>query len=369
MTRRQLLRRSAWFGAAVVLTVGGGEIVSHLVGSGHQQMATGPGTLSIVRLSDSHLGFRGAANTDVTGSFSRAIERVNSLDQRLDFVMHSGDLTHLATPAQFDQVKQMMTGLRTGQVHTVPGEHDAIDDAGQKYRSAFGAGSRGDGWYSFDAKGVHVIALVNSLNLKKLSHLGADQLEFVRKDVAGLSGDTPIVVFSHIPLFALYPAWGWGTDDAIMGLQERLADAADSFLRLVEANTRYTRVAQVFQRGPERPQPTVASDHGRRGRHEKRMLVLERLGPDPRHPVDGVLQHSGHRRVVLGSGDHERVTCLQALVQGQRTGRQPLGRFDVPVVDRHGELPHMGEVDRRARAFHQPGDQRGKTAVQRVGTQ
>ncbi|MFD7341069.1 metallophosphoesterase family protein [Streptomyces violascens] len=218
MTRRQLLRHSAWFGSAVVLTVGGGEIVSHLVGSGHQQMATGPGTLSIVQLSDSHLGFRGAANTDVTGSFSRAIERVNSLDQRPDFVMHTGDLTHLATPAQFDQVKQMMTGLRTGQVHTVPGEHDAIDDAGQKYRSAFGAGSRGDGWYSFDAKGVHVIALVNSLNLKKLGHLGADQLEFVRKDVAGLSGDTPIVVFSHIPLFAMYPAWGWGTDDAVLAL-------------------------------------------------------------------------------------------------------------------------------------------------------
>ncbi|MGW2818725.1 metallophosphoesterase family protein [Streptomyces sp. NPDC001415] len=218
MSRRQLLRHGAWFGSAVVLTVGGGEIVSHLVGSGHKQAEPGPGTLSIVQLSDSHLGFHGAANADVTGSFSRAIERVNSLDQRPDFVMHTGDLTHLSTPDQFDQVKQMMTGLKTGQVHTVPGEHDAIDDAGQKYRTAFGAGSRGDGWYSFDAKGVHVIALVNSLNLKKLGHLGTDQLDFVRKDVAGLSSDTPIVVFSHIPLFAMYPAWGWGTDDAAQAL-------------------------------------------------------------------------------------------------------------------------------------------------------
>jgi hypothetical protein len=99
-------------------------------------------------------------------------------------------------------------------VFTVPGEHDSVDDAGQKYRSAFGAGTRGDGWYSFDIKGVHVIGLVNTLSLEKLGHLGNDQLDFVRRDVAGLSSDTPIVVFSHIPLFAMYPAWGWGTDDA-----------------------------------------------------------------------------------------------------------------------------------------------------------
>ncbi len=112
----------------------------------------------------------------------------------------------------------MMRGLRTGQVFTVPGEHDSVDDHGQKYRAMFGAGTHGDGWYSFDIKGVHVIALVNTLALEKLGHLGVDQLDFIRKDVAGLSSDTPIVVFSHIPLFAMYPAWGWGTDDAAQAL-------------------------------------------------------------------------------------------------------------------------------------------------------
>ncbi|WP_369373082.1 metallophosphoesterase [Streptomyces sp. cg36] len=219
MTRRQLLRHSAWFGSAVVLTVAGGEVYSHVAGSsGHQQKPNGPNTLTFAQLSDSHLGFHGPANTDVAGSFARAVDRVNALDARPDFVMHTGDLTHLATPGQFDQVKQMMKGLHGGSLHTVPGEHDAIDDAGQKYRAAFGAGSRGDGWYSFDIKGVHVIALVNALNLKKLGHLGTDQLDFVRKDVAGLSSDTPIVVFSHIPLFAMYPGWGWGTDDAVQAL-------------------------------------------------------------------------------------------------------------------------------------------------------
>jgi len=132
--------------------------------------------------------------------------------------MHTGDLTHLSTAAQFDQVHQMLRGLRTGGVFTVPGEHDSVDDHGQKYRSVFGSGTHGDGWYSFDVKGVHVIALVNTLALEKLGHLGTDQLDFVRNDVAGLSSDTPIVVFSHIPLFAMYPTWGWFTHDSMEAL-------------------------------------------------------------------------------------------------------------------------------------------------------
>jgi 3',5'-cyclic AMP phosphodiesterase CpdA len=111
-----------------------------------------------------------------------------------------------------------MQDLSTPHVFTVPGEHDSVDDVGQKYRSVFGAGARGDGWYSFDIAGVHVIGLVNTLNLKKLGHLGVDQLDFIEKDVAPLPPDTPIVVFSHIPLFAMYPDWGWGTDDAVQAL-------------------------------------------------------------------------------------------------------------------------------------------------------
>jgi len=169
-------------------------------------------------VSDSHIGFTGAPNPDVAGTFGHAIDQVNSLGYTPDFVIHTGDLTHLSTPDQFDRVKQMLSGLRTPHVFTVPGEHDSVDDAGQKYRSVFGAGTRGDGWYSFDIAGVHVIALVNTLNLKKLGHLGTDQLAFVEKDVAGLSSDTPIIVFSHIPLFAMYPDWGWGTDDATQAL-------------------------------------------------------------------------------------------------------------------------------------------------------
>jgi 3',5'-cyclic-AMP phosphodiesterase len=219
MTRRQLLRHTAWFGAAVVLTVTGGEVISHVTDDPTRAVpAASPSTLRFVQVSDSHLGFQGTANTDVVGSFARAIEEVNALPDRPDFVMHTGDLTHLATDAQFDQVKQMLTGLRTGRVFTVPGEHDSIDDHGQKYRKRFGSGTRGDGWYSFDIKGVHVIGLVNTLAAEALGHLGTEQLDFVRRDVAGLSSDTPIIVFSHIPLFAMYPKWGWGTDDAVRAL-------------------------------------------------------------------------------------------------------------------------------------------------------
>ena len=121
----------------------------------------------------------------MTDTFNHAIDQINGLGYTPDFVIHTGDLTHLATPDQFDQVKQMLSELNTPHVFTVPGEHDSTDDAGQKYRQAFGAGTRGDGWYSFDIAGVHIIGLVNTLNMQKLGHLGADQLDFVEKDVAG----------------------------------------------------------------------------------------------------------------------------------------------------------------------------------------
>lgn len=218
MNRRQLIRHTAWFGAVVGLAVAGGEVMSHVAGAAPAQHAQVRPTLRFAQVSDSHIGFTGAANRNVADTFGRAIDRINNLGYAPDFVIHTGDLTHLSSPDQFDQVKQMMRKLQTPHVFTVPGEHDSVDDAGQKYRSVFGAGTCGDGWYSFDIAGVHVIALVNTLNLKKLGHLGVDQLEFTENDVARLPSDTPIIVFSHIPLFAVYPDWGWGTDDATRAL-------------------------------------------------------------------------------------------------------------------------------------------------------
>ncbi len=218
MTRRQLMRHAGWFGGAVVLSVAGGEVISHIADH-HDQVAAAaasdPNALRFVQVSDSHIGFDGPANTDVTGSFEHALDRINSLGFRPDFVMHTGDLTHLSTPAQFDQVKQMLSTARTERVFVVPGEHDAVGDGGRAYLRTFGANTSGDGWYSFDTHGVHFLALVNTLSLEKAGHLGPEQIDFVRKDLAAVKPDTPVVVFSHIPLFAMYPQWGWSTDDAL----------------------------------------------------------------------------------------------------------------------------------------------------------
>jgi 3',5'-cyclic AMP phosphodiesterase CpdA len=216
VSRRRFLRHSAWAGAAVVAVVAGGTVTTELIS--HTTKKKIGSDFSFVQISDSHIGFKGMANPDVAATFQEAIDQVNALPEPPEFVIHTGDLTHFTTLAQFDQVKQMMGGLRTGQVLTIPGEHDSTDDGGQKYRSVFGAGSIGDGWYSFDHKGVHFISVVNTINLQQLGHLGTDQLSFIRSDVAHLASDTPIVVFSHIPLFTMYQPWGWGTDDATEAL-------------------------------------------------------------------------------------------------------------------------------------------------------
>jgi 3',5'-cyclic AMP phosphodiesterase CpdA len=225
ISRRRFLRHAAWAGAAVAVTVTGGVVTTELLKSG-QKVAPGA-DFSFVQVSDSHLGFTGAANLDVSATFQHALDKINAMPVAPDFVIHTGDLTHFTTHAQFDQVKQMMGGLRTGQVLTIPGEHDSTDDAGQKYRKVFGAGSAGLGWYSFDHKGVHFLSVVNTIGLQGLGHLGDEQLAFIRNDLAAQSSETPIVVFSHIPLFDMYAPWGWGTDDAppVLALLKRFGSA------------------------------------------------------------------------------------------------------------------------------------------------
>jgi 3',5'-cyclic AMP phosphodiesterase CpdA len=191
-------------------------VISQVAGDGTMAAAAdSPSTLRFVQVSDSHLGFTGTANLDVTATFGAAVNQVNSLGYEPDFVMHTGDVTHLSLAAEFGQAKEMMADIRTPRVFTVPGEHDTINDGGKLYRRFFGAHTLGDGWFSFDIKGVHFISLVNTTSVDALGHLGAEQLDFVRRDVAGLSAETPLVLFSHIPLYAMYPKWGWGTSDAV----------------------------------------------------------------------------------------------------------------------------------------------------------
>ena len=134
-------------------------------------------------------------------------------------MIHTGDITHLSKPVQFDTAAQLCGGTKLT-MYTVPGKHDILEEDGKSYLNRFGKGTKGDGWYSFEANGVHFIGLVNVVNLQGngLGNLGHDQLEWLEDDVKHLSASTPIVVMAHVPLWIVYQDWGWGTVDGAQAL-------------------------------------------------------------------------------------------------------------------------------------------------------
>jgi len=207
--RAKFLECMAWCGTGVVYSLTASGLVGRALAD---SLSTPLSALSFVQISDSHVGFHGDANPDVLGSFQHAIDKINALPMRPEFVMHTGDVSHLSKSTQFDTAKQMLGTIKTGALYVVPGEHDIIDDRGAQFFQMFGRGSRAP-WYSFDAAGVHALALTNVLDITKGGILGRDQLEWARKDLAGQKNSVPIVVFAHIPLYAVYPPWGWSTDD------------------------------------------------------------------------------------------------------------------------------------------------------------
>jgi 3',5'-cyclic-AMP phosphodiesterase len=219
--RRGFLKCMAWAGTGALCVLQGGVLKSFALSDVmRQKIGDLKGDLSFVQISDSHIGFNKAANTDVTATLREAIAKVNALPTPPSFVLHTGDLTHLSKPEEFDTLAESLKGLRTDQVFYVPGEHDVLNDNGDMFRERFGQHVMGDGWYSFDKNGAHFIGLVNVMNLKAggLGNLGSEQLAWLEKDVATLKSSTPIVVFAHIPLWAVYPQWGWGTDDSEQAL-------------------------------------------------------------------------------------------------------------------------------------------------------
>ncbi|MGH9714938.1 MAG: metallophosphoesterase family protein [Candidatus Acidiferrales bacterium] len=219
--RRGFLKCMAWAGTGTLCLVQGGVLksfaLSQMDGMDHSKMK---GELAFVQISDSHIGFNKAANPDVTATLQVAIDKINALPVRPEFVLHTGDLSHLSKDSEFDTLDQSLKSIRTGAIHYVPGEHDVLNDNGAQYRERYGKGTKGDGWYSFDQKGVHFVGLVNVMNLKAggLGNLGHDQLEWLEDDVKHLKSSTPVVVFAHIPLWSVYPEWGWGTDDSAQAL-------------------------------------------------------------------------------------------------------------------------------------------------------
>jgi 3',5'-cyclic-AMP phosphodiesterase len=217
MGRRGVLECMTWAGTALVWTMAGGVPRARLIDRA-EAATTG---FCFVQVSDSHLGFDKPANPDTTGTFSEALKDVTKVPGNPRFLIHTGDITHLSKPQQFDTANQLLktTGLTT---YTVPGEHDVLEDDNKSWLNHYGKqnGSKGDGWYSFTADGVHFIGLVNVMDLQGngLGALGHEQLEWLEKDVKGLSASTPIVLFAHVPLWTVYVDWGWGTADGAQAL-------------------------------------------------------------------------------------------------------------------------------------------------------
>src|SRR5580698_9229957 len=205
-----------WAGAAAVWSFTGGLRGSQLFGAPEEKPKAADFTF--VQISDSHIGFNRPANTDVNGTLQVAVDQINAAVRQPDLILHTGDLTHLAKAAEFDTLDQILKGLRQKDVFYVPGEHDFTGDDGKLYLERFGKSTAGKTWQSFDQKGVHFIGLNNSVQLEGLGAIGAEQLEWLGKDVDGLSASTPIVVFAHIPLWSVYPEWGWGTKDSAQAL-------------------------------------------------------------------------------------------------------------------------------------------------------
>ncbi len=220
VNRRGFLKCMAWAGTGAFCVMQGGVLKSFSLSDRWRDAQKMKGELAFVQISDSHMGFNKAANPDVGATLQAAIDKINALPVEPEFMLHTGDISQLSKPDQFDRVQQMLKATRAQDVFYVPGEHDVLDDDGQQYRERFAKGSKGAGWYSFDKKGVHFIGLVNVVNLKAggLGSLGHEQLEWLEDDVHHLSKSTPIVVFAHIPLWSVYPEWGWGTDDSAQAL-------------------------------------------------------------------------------------------------------------------------------------------------------
>lgn len=215
--RRQALECMAWAGSGLLWTVSGGVPSSALIGSA--QAATGG--FSFVQISDSHIGFSNPANPDPARTLMEALGKVGGLQKKPDFMIHTGDITHLSKPKEFDDFDQLVRSANLD-VHYAPGEHDVIDEGqGQAYLDRYGKASKGKGWYSFDHAGVHFVGLVNVYDLKAggMGNLGAEQLAWLADDLEGKSASTPIVVFAHIPLWIIAAEWGWGTQDGAAALR------------------------------------------------------------------------------------------------------------------------------------------------------
>jgi 3',5'-cyclic AMP phosphodiesterase CpdA len=269
-TRRGALKCMAFGGAGTLFVLSAGILTPvdmALAAAKKTAGAVATGTPLFLQISDTHIGFKQDANPDVSGTLKKTIDYVNAMPVKPALTIHTGDITHLSKPEEFDLAKQLLSGLNITELHTVPGEHDVTDGPGADYFSRFGQASGNKGYYSFDHNGVHFIALVNVMNFKAngLGALGSDQLEWLEQDLKGRSASTPIVVFAHMPMWTIYEPWGWGTGDS---------DQAMSYLRrfgsVTVLNGHIHQIVQKVEgnitfhtaRSTAYPQPTAGNGPG-----------------------------------------------------------------------------------------------------------
>ena len=212
--RRGALTCMLWAGSGVLWTVTGGVPRSSMLAGAQAATPETTGDLAFVQISDSHIGFRNPPNPDPAGTLGEAIELVRQRRDGAELLIHTGDVSHLSRPAEFDTAEQLIRGAGL-QPHYVPGEHDVLVDDGRPFLERFAPGAREGGWYSFDQRGVHFIGLNNVMDLRAggLGHLGEPQLTWLEADLRGRPASQPIVVFAHVPLWTVYQQWGWGTED------------------------------------------------------------------------------------------------------------------------------------------------------------
>lgn len=213
MRRADFLEHVAWTGTGIAYTLGAGGLLS-----GRAVAASSRDAVEFVQISDSHIGFHQAANLDVAGTLQMAVDAINAMPVQPSFVVHTGDITHLSTPQQFDDARAILAKLRAPLV-ALPGEHDVVGNDFKAYLANFTIPhSTAGGWASWEANGVHYVVLLNVFNFERMGLIGSDQLGWLEKDLAGVSAATPVVVFTHVPLYALYPQWGWTTEDGTKAL-------------------------------------------------------------------------------------------------------------------------------------------------------
>ncbi len=265
-TRRGALK-CLGMGAGTLFTLSGGVFNATDMAEARPKINGAMGAPLFLQISDTHIGFNKAANPDVTATLNRSIDLVNALPQAPVFTLHTGDVTQLSRPAEFDTAQQLLTRLKAGDLHVVPGEHDVIDGPGTEFFARFGKPSAGRGYYSFDVQGVHFVALINVMNFKAngLGALGADQMAWLKDDLAGRSASQPVVVFAHMPLWTIYEPWGWGTGEG-----EQIALLLRRFGSVTVLNGHIHQIVQKVEghitfhtaRSTAYPQPLAGSGPG-----------------------------------------------------------------------------------------------------------